>query len=430
MILCGVICSAQNINREDHEKLSRYVVGYYVKGYVEKKTDSEWRNKQGEQFKKAWKEFEGNSISKPIDTCYYSNLWACLKDKNLNGEDICEKTRSFYDNIKNKFEITDCDIEELISLPNKYYDSWKNSNGIPRFKEQHDSLKKELETFYEEKKNQRSEYSEGPTGSDIKGNSYDNQYSHKEGTQEHLQTDNSREERKRGSKSITNKGEKQTKTDAKEATPKIRIAGWIFVVIFAIAISFITFLWCRSRKNQHHANVHNSTNMDTKQSNIKLERRVSELEQMVTELSQDIRLLREDFNRFLQKQPESNTFKKTTTKSTDTVPANTEDVTHSYSHVDAYKTLYADSIIDEYFNKVTEKANDDTIFELHVTKNGANISVYPDAIRRIIANPSFLDGCDKQIIGNRIVEIKEQGFAQIQMDGKWKVNKKLNVLIK
>lgn len=439
MILCGVICSAQNIDREDYEKLSRYVVGYYVKGYVEKKTDANWRSKQDEQFKRIWKEFEDNSINNPIDIRCYDSLWICLKGKTPNKkstEDVCEKTKAFYNSIKNKFGFKDCNIDDLISLPDKYYVNW-NDNGIPKFQTQHDYLKKELETFYEKEDNQWSEYHESPTYSDINENSPGNQYSHKEETQEYLQTgySNSRDGRKSGSENITNNGKKSTRSDTQEVKPKIKIIkgngiGWIFVVIFVIIISYITYLWYRSRRNQHYTSDQNSTNVDNKQSNIKLERRVTELEQMVRELRQDNRLLREDLNRFLLKQPELNTFKKTSTRSTDTVHANNEDVRHSYSYTDEEKTLYADSIIDGYFNKVTEKANDDTTFELHVTKNGANVSVYSGAIRRIIANPSFLDGCDKQIIGNRIVEIKEQGFAQIQMNGKWKVNKRLNVIIK
>lgn len=511
MVLCGVMCSAQNIDREYYEKLSRYVVGYYVKGYVEKKTDANWRSKQDEQFKRIWKEFEDSSINNPIDIRYYDSLWICLKGKTPNNkstEDVCDKTKAFYNSIKNKFDFKDCNkdrnIDDLISLPDKYYVNW-NDNGIPKFQTQHDYLKKELETFYEKKDNQWSEYPEGPTYSDINENSPGNQYSHKEETQ----TDHSREGRNSGSKNITNEGEKPTRNDAKKVTPKIRISksnvskedstillkikispskyepqngikwtvdenvakviakdstsctlkfikkgktkvtatvdgvkanttvkfkpngiGWIFVVIFVLAISYITYLWYRSRKNQHYTNDHNSTNVDNKQSNIKLERRVTELEQMVRELRHDNRLLREDLNRILQKQPELNTFKKTAKRSTDIAHVNNEDLGHSYSYTDEDRTLYADSIIDGYFNKVTEKANDDTTFELHVTKNGANVSVYSDAIRRIIANPSFLDGCDKQIIGNRIVEIKDKGFAQIQMNGKWKLTKRLNVIIK
>lgn len=93
-------------------------------------------------------------------------------------------------------------------------------------------------------------------------------------------------------------------------------------------------------------------------------------------------------------------------------------------------TLYADFINDNYFNKVTDKPTEDTVFELHIQKNNADFTIFPDATPRIIHNPAFLEGCEKQVIGNTSVEVKENGRAQIQPDGKWSIVKKLNVLVK
>ena len=54
LIQCGIIF-AQNT--------SDYVVGYYVKAYIEKKTDSNWR---GNAFKSEWENLNNNSVKTPI----------------------------------------------------------------------------------------------------------------------------------------------------------------------------------------------------------------------------------------------------------------------------------------------------------------------------------------------------------------------------
>jgi hypothetical protein len=94
--------------------------------------------------------------------------------------------------------------------------------------------------------------------------------------------------------------------------------------------------------------------------------------------------------------------------------------------------LYADSIIGGYFNRVKETADLDTIFELHLQNiQMARFVVYNAAIQRVIANPSFLEGCEKQVLNNaQNVTIESEGATQCQSDGKWKIIKKLNVIIK
>ncbi|MBQ6083843.1 MAG: hypothetical protein IJK92_05775 [Bacteroidales bacterium] len=92
--------------------------------------------------------------------------------------------------------------------------------------------------------------------------------------------------------------------------------------------------------------------------------------------------------------------------------------------------MYADCIVDSFFNNVTEKPDEDTVFELHTSSNTADFIIYSGAKRRIIANPAYLDGCEKQIIGDSEVIVEEKGTAQIQMDGKWKIINNLKVIIK
>lgn len=96
-------------------------------------------------------------------------------------------------------------------------------------------------------------------------------------------------------------------------------------------------------------------------------------------------------------------------------------------------TLYADAIIDGYFVRVREIPNEDSIFVLHLNgENSAAFEVYESAYNRVVANPSFLEGCEKQVIGESLqLEIISKGMAQKDFsNGKWKVINKLNVIIR
>lgn len=93
--------------------------------------------------------------------------------------------------------------------------------------------------------------------------------------------------------------------------------------------------------------------------------------------------------------------------------------------------LYADNIFDGHFNSISETPNEDSFFELR-TQNAQNatFTIYTAAKQRIIANPSFLEGCDKQVLANASkLTVETEGSAQLQSDGKWKIIKKLNVTI-
>lgn len=84
--------------------------------------------------------------------------------------------------------------------------------------------------------------------------------------------------------------------------------------------------------------------------------------------------------------------------------------------------LYADAIVNGKFNRVKEQPDDDTIFQLELMKEGdlqAKVIIYESAYRRIIARPSFLDGCEKQILGNSTVTMLREGSATKDESGKW-----------
>jgi len=96
------------------------------------------------------------------------------------------------------------------------------------------------------------------------------------------------------------------------------------------------------------------------------------------------------------------------------------------------QALYADAIIDGKFNRVREQPDEDTVFELKLNPPGgssARVIIYSPAYRRIIANPSFLEGCEKQIVGGATVTMLREGVAQKDDSGKWNITTTLRVKI-
>lgn len=99
--------------------------------------------------------------------------------------------------------------------------------------------------------------------------------------------------------------------------------------------------------------------------------------------------------------------------------------------VEAQKQLYADSIIDGVFSHVKEQENEDTVFVLKLkSETDASITLYRGAYNKVLANASYLEGCDKQIIGNNSVDIVREGEAEKGFNGKWKVVSPLKVEIR
>ena len=82
------------------------------------------------------------------------------------------------------------------------------------------------------------------------------------------------------------------------------------------------------------------------------------------------------------------------------------------------------SIIDGRLVRPKSTPDEDTIFELTETAPGTyEIDIYQPAHKRILANPSFLEGCEKQIVGNEIVKVIELGIARDNGLGKLIVEK-------
>ena len=98
------------------------------------------------------------------------------------------------------------------------------------------------------------------------------------------------------------------------------------------------------------------------------------------------------------------------------------------------KILYAYAIVNGKFNRVKEQPDSaETNFELRLdspTATSAKIYIYSGAERRILANPAFLEGCEKQILGNSRVETTHPGLATKEGEDNWVITKKPEVIIR
>lgn len=94
-------------------------------------------------------------------------------------------------------------------------------------------------------------------------------------------------------------------------------------------------------------------------------------------------------------------------------------------------TLFAKSISDGTFNRIHEVPGDDSFFELKLhTPNKAQVTICQNAYRKILSNPAFLEGCDKNVMGSNEVQIVAEGEAVKEPDGRWRVKRKIRVNLK
>lgn len=95
------------------------------------------------------------------------------------------------------------------------------------------------------------------------------------------------------------------------------------------------------------------------------------------------------------------------------------------------RTLFAKSISDGTFNRIHEVPGDDSFFELKLhTPNKAQVTICQNAYRKILSNPAFLEGCDKNVMGSNEVQIVAEGEAVKESDGRWRVKRKIRVNLK
>lgn len=99
--------------------------------------------------------------------------------------------------------------------------------------------------------------------------------------------------------------------------------------------------------------------------------------------------------------------------------------------IESKKLLFADSIIDRVFSHVREQENDDTVFILELNhENEATIKLFERAYNKVLANASYLEGCETQIVGHNSIEIEKEGKAEKTINGEWKVTTPMKIKMK
>jgi hypothetical protein len=133
-VLCGALGFAQNIPTNQYKQAANYTIAYYVKAYIEKKTDQKWRENA---FQEEWPKLSKNSFEKPISQADLEAIINKLPKNKLEGskEIIHDKTLTFYNVIKGKRDKEKSNIDELVKLDIKY-ENYLKDNG---------NLKKELQ---------------------------------------------------------------------------------------------------------------------------------------------------------------------------------------------------------------------------------------------------------------------------------------------
>lgn len=95
------------------------------------------------------------------------------------------------------------------------------------------------------------------------------------------------------------------------------------------------------------------------------------------------------------------------------------------------KSMYAESIVDKKFIRVKSSATDDAIFELKLNGDKrATVTIYERSYNKVLANPSFLEGCSSQVLGGNTVCIESEGIAEKDDNGKWMLVEPIKVVLK
>jgi len=90
--------------------------------------------------------------------------------------------------------------------------------------------------------------------------------------------------------------------------------------------------------------------------------------------------------------------------------------------------LYANAIINDYFHTISDTPNEDTVYLIKLTNIDGRLGkfdIYQNSRPRVLKNPDFADGCEKQKLSLSPTTIQvEPGEAQKDDFGKWRITKK------
>lgn len=226
--------------------------------------------------------------------------------------------------------------------------------------------------------------------------------------------------------------------------------GRMMMITIIIVITIIILLFIKNRKLyvrtkdlsselntskqqlERNTNIISNNNISDTNNNYIV---VNELKKQIERLQREISALKNDKDPLKKELSEQYIL-----SDSGNINTNREEIIEENKNVDVQYTqehnsfsLYSDFIVDGIFNKVTETPNEDTVYEL-ILDNGngcsASVIVYQGAYSRILVNKSFIDGCEIQIVGKNEVCVEENGLAEKDNNGKWKLVKVPSIMIK
>lgn len=432
--------SAQDIDTNKYKQTADYVIAYYVKAYMEKKLGKTW----GEQnIKNEWETIKNNSFDTPTSEEDIERLLSKLPTKTEGGnENPQQLSRNFYDKIKNKRD-AQLNIDELTEIPINYEKYLKLGNSLK------DELAKKL-----------SNVTKPETPSEKEG-----EPKAKEPKKDTIPKISKRQRAK------TNQMEKSV---IGRVVASNRSLPWKWLLIPFIIIGLI--FWQRRRfspliitaitfmektlKNIKDRKISTPSYVKTQEKN-NYTSVYDDYKQEIQRLNDRIKVLEEEGIKSIggekfksmvkvtmQKNPEFRSFVIKLLPIDELKLYFNEkgiyDDNINYSHTTEKETvapsivpqnestvLYADSIVEGLFNEVRSITNEDSIYKLNLrTVDMATFTLLTDRYSRIVKRPEFLNGCDKQIFeGGRDIKILQEGETQRNSEGKWKITKKLSILI-
>lgn len=379
-IMCRITCFAQK---------GDYIIAFWVKAYIETKTDSVWRS---QTFSKEWKKLNSNSINNPVQKSELEQIINKLPTEPIGGksnENIQEKTKDFYHEIKEKKDKTN--IDELIDLPQKYKE-WPPL----KYKKLAQELKNELSNIDVDTTNIVTS----------------------------IQNHNDKKPEK------IDKSEKSTKTSKPSS-------WWWFWALLGGGIGIFCwerwlrekFLKNEDKNNQDYIEQLQNAKKKLQEEKKEIVQKNKTLEQENGGLREEIKVLKQQSKKVFEKLNKNQDVSKDIVSE---IEQHTTIINQNTHTIENTSTLYANSIVNGVFKGISNNLTEDTVFVLNLqTQTKATFTIHTEKYSRVIRRPEFLKGCNTQTVDGgqnlRIVKIGEAKFDQT--DGEWKISSELNVTI-
>jgi hypothetical protein len=409
ILLCGNSHAAQKeIDKAEYEKLIDYVNCYYVKAYITQDAKG--------TFQDDW-EKRANKIGKIYDTSPNDVFKKIQEEIKKGGGYATAKSLCDFINDKKKDFAKDNSNEQiiakLIELPKDSYAQKLNTDK--------GNLKKDLEGKLGTTSNQESESKSDVLPKNTPPESQNVSKGKTGGTE--------------AEKGMGKKDKNSESNSLKPATEQDKAGNGLLYFLFVLLGGGLAYIFISSKRQI------TALGRDVKYLKEKMKDYKSTLpavSSVSTDSSPTNQLNERDYDRIIDsviaqinlkalKADLKHELSQTLQASTSPKPP----VTGTVVNNDDTTTLYADSISNDFFNRVSTQSNEDTVFELNLKNaNVATFTVYHQVYSRVIKRPEFLEGCDKQILPNaQTVHIESLGEVQKQPDGRWKITKKAKIIL-